>query len=59
MQHHWQTLLNESRANAFREAVLSPLVMDRFCRLVVQAINDGLSLEKFRYLTEKELKTWQ
>ncbi|EBT2372261.1 hypothetical protein CGY19_06695 [Salmonella enterica] len=59
MQHHWQTLLNESRANAFRVAVLSPLVTDRFRRLVVQAINDDLSSEKFRYLTEKELKTWQ
>ncbi|ECY1177887.1 hypothetical protein HP277_000460 [Salmonella enterica] len=59
MQHHWQTLLNESRANAFRVAVLSPLVTDRFSRLVVQAINDDLSSEKFRYLTEKELKTWQ
>ncbi|EKC2244245.1 hypothetical protein VQZ80_003656 [Salmonella enterica] len=59
MQHHWQTLLNESRANAFRVAVLSPSVTDRFRRLVVQAINDDLLLEKFRYLTEKELKTWQ
>lgn len=59
MQHHWQTLLNESRANAFRVAVLSPSVTDRFRRLVFQAINDDLLLEKFRYLTEKELKTWQ
>ncbi len=59
MQHHWQTLLNESRANAFRLAVLSPLVTDCLRRLVTQAINDGLSPEEFRYLTEKELKKWQ
>ncbi|HII0646810.1 TPA: hypothetical protein ACYYHP_003343 [Salmonella enterica subsp. enterica serovar Yopougon] len=59
MQHHWQTRLNQSRANAFRVAVLSSLVTDRICRLVTQAINGGLTPEKFRYLTEKELKTWQ
>lgn len=59
MQHHWQTLLNQSHANAFRVAVLSPLVTDRFRCFVAQAINFGLTPEKFRYLTEKELKTWQ
>ncbi|ELO0986298.1 hypothetical protein RZD54_001648 [Citrobacter freundii] len=59
MQHHWQTLLNESHENAFRLAVLSPLVTDRLRRLVTQAINAGLTPEKFRYLTEKELKAWQ
>lgn len=56
MQHHWQTRLNQSHANAFRVAVLSPLVTDRICRLVTQAINGGLTLENFTYLTEREMK---
>lgn len=59
MQQNWQTRLNQSHADAFRVAVLSPLVTDHFRRLVARAINDDLSPEKFRYLTEKELKIWQ
>ncbi|ATX97208.1 hypothetical protein HVY71_00545 [Citrobacter freundii] len=59
MQQNWQTRLNQSHADAFRVAVLSSLVTDRFRCLVAQAINAGLTPEKFRYLTEKELKTWQ
>lgn len=59
MQQNWQTRLNQSHADAFRVAVLSSLVTDRFRCLVAQAINAGLSPEKFRNLTEKEIKTWQ
>ncbi|MCX9038869.1 hypothetical protein NLN82_22860 [Citrobacter portucalensis] len=56
MQHHWKILLNESHANTFRVASLSPLATDRFRRLIAQAINDGLTLDKFTYLTEREMK---
>lgn len=56
MQQNWQTWLNQSHANTFRVAVLSPLVTDRFRRLVAQALNDGLTLEDFTYLTEREMK---
>lgn len=56
MQHHWKTLLSESHAKALKVAVLSPLVTVRLRRQVAQAINDGLTLENFIYLTEREKK---
>lgn len=56
MQQNWQTLLTHTRPNAFRVAALSPLVKERFRRLVVQAINDRLTLDDFCYLTEREMK---
>ncbi|EDV5018399.1 hypothetical protein NF320_002848 [Salmonella enterica] len=56
MLQNWQTRLNQTHANAFRVAVSSPLITDRFRRLVAQAINDGLTMEDFIYLTEREMK---
>lgn len=56
MQRCWQRLINQAHKKAFIVAALSPLATNHFRRLITQAINEGLTLEDFTYLTEREMK---